>query len=151
MLPDIARETTERHAMLPEGSAVLALVSGGADSIALLRLLATGELGDLTGRLAVLHVNHLLRGQDADADEAFVMALCECLDVPCRSVRYDVAAYAEAEGLNLEDAGRRVRYLFADDELDARCAALGVPSERGRIAVAHTADDRLETFLARLV
>jgi len=151
MLPDIARVTVERHAMLPEGSAVLALVSGGADSIALLRLLATGELGDLTGRLAVLHVNHLLRGEQADADEALVTALCERLDVPCRVVRYDVAAYAEAEGLNLEDAGRRVRYRFAEDELDARCAGLGVPPERGRIAVAHTADDRLETFLARLV
>jgi tRNA(Ile)-lysidine synthase len=137
--------------MLPDGAVVLAMVSGGADSVSLLRLLASGELGDLAGRLSVLHVNHLLRGDAADGDAAFVEALCAELAVPCRVARFDVAAYAEAEGLNLEDAGRRVRYRFAEDELDARCAALEVPPERGRIAVAHTLDDQSETFLMRLV
>jgi tRNA(Ile)-lysidine synthase len=150
-LPDIARTTVAEHDMLPAGVVVLALVSGGADSVALVRLLASGDLGDVSGRLSVLHINHLLRGDDAEADELFVTALCDTLAVACRVVRYDVAAYARAEGFNLEDAGRRVRYRFADDELDARCDALGVPREAGRIAVAHTADDRLETFLARIV
>jgi tRNA(Ile)-lysidine synthase len=149
-LPDIARTTADRHDMLPPGSVVLAMVSGGADSVALLRLLAAGELGPLGG-LSVLHVNHLLRGQDADADEAFVASLAAEFDVPCEVVRYDVAAHAQAEGLNLEDAGRQVRYRFAEAALDARCAAAGVSPLRGRIAVAHTFDDRLETFLARLV
>ena len=122
-LADIARATATRHAMLPEGAVVVVLVSGGADSVALLRLLAEGALGDLAGRLFVLHVNHLLRDADADADAAFVRELAASLGVPCDVVRYDVAAYAEAEGLNLEDAGRRVRYRFAEDELDARCRA----------------------------
>ncbi|MDO8915041.1 MAG: tRNA lysidine(34) synthetase TilS, partial [Coriobacteriia bacterium] len=54
------------------------------------------------------------------------------------------------DGLNLEDAGRRVRYRFAGEELDARCAAAGLPESAGRIAVAHTLDDRIETFLMRL-
>jgi tRNA(Ile)-lysidine synthase len=150
-LPDIARATTTRHAMLPDGAVVLALVSGGADSVALLRLLAEGALGDLAGRLCVLHVNHLLRDADADADAAFVRDLAASLEVPCDVVRYDVATYAEGEGLNLEDAGRRIRYRFAEDHLDARCDSLGAPRSSGRIAVAHTADDRLETFLMRLV
>lgn len=150
-LPDIARATAERHTMLPEGAVVVALVSGGADSVALLRLLADGTFGDLGGRLSVFHVNHLLRGEDADRDAAFVSELAAALDVPCDVLRYDVGAYAAAEGLNLEDAGRRIRYRFAEDQLDARCDALGVPRDRGRIAVAHTADDRLETFLMRIV
>ncbi len=149
-LHDIAQATALRHDMLPAGSVTLALVSGGADSMALLRLLVSGALGELAD-LSVLHVNHGLRGADADADEEFVVRACDALGVACRSVRFDVAGYAAAEDLNLEDAGRRIRYRFADDELDARCRALGVPAYRGRIAVAHTADDRLETFLVRLV
>jgi tRNA(Ile)-lysidine synthase len=149
-LPDIARSTATRYDMLPDGAVVLAMVSGGADSVALLRLLSSGELGAVAG-LSVLHVNHGLRGEDSNGDEAFVVALCESLGMPCDVVRYDVAEYAEAEGLNLEDAGRRVRYRFAASELDSRCEVLGVPSDRGRVAVAHTFDDRLETFLARLV
>lgn len=150
-LPDIARATAAEHALFAPGAPVVALVSGGADSVALLRLLAAGELGDLDGYLSVLHVNHLLRGEDADGDAAFVSALSARLGIACDVVRYDVAAYAEADGLNLEDAGRRVRYRFASDELDRRCDAAGVPRETGRIAVAHTADDRLETFLMRVV
>jgi tRNA(Ile)-lysidine synthase len=71
--------------------------------------------------------------------------------VACRVVRYDVAAYAAAGGLNLEDAGRRVRYRFAEQELDQRCAALDTPLHAGRIATAHTLDDLTETFLMRLV
>ncbi len=139
--------------MLPAGACVVALVSGGADSTALLRLLAGGWLGDETQapqiELHALHVNHMLRGAESDADEAFVEALCRELAVELSTVRYDVAAYAESEGLNLEDAGRRIRYRFAEEELDARCDVSGVPREIGRIAVAHTLDDRIETFFMR--
>ncbi len=149
-LEDIACATVARHDMLPEGAVVLAMVSGGADSVALLRLLAAGMLGECAG-LFVLHVNHLLRGEDADADEMFVLELCDRLGVPCTSVRVDIAARAGADGLNLEDAGRRVRYDRATAELERRCEERGVPASRGRIATGHTFDDRTETFLARLV
>lgn len=148
-LPDTARETADRYGMLPPGSPVLAMVSGGGDSVALLRLLASGALGDDLA-LGVLHVDHGLRESSAE-DAAFVEALCGELGVACRVVRFDVGAYAEREGLNLEDAGRRVRYRFAEEELDAMSARLGVSPLRGRIAVAHTFDDRLETFLMRLL
>lgn len=149
-LPDIARAAAARHTMFPAGSVVLAMVSGGADSVALLRLLAADELGPLAG-LSVLHVDHRLRGAESDVDASFVRALCEALGIAVRVVSCDVSAYAEAEGLNLEDAGRRVRRQLAGSELDAQCAARGVRPEAGRIAVAHSFDDRLETFLARLV
>jgi tRNA(Ile)-lysidine synthase len=134
--------------MLPPGALVVAMVSGGADSIALLRLLSSGTLGDLA--VSVLHVDHMLRGVESDGDAGFVAATCARLGVECRVVRYDVGAYADAEALNLEDAGRRIRYRFAGEELDARCAAAGLPESAGRIAVAHTLDDRMETFLMRL-
>ena len=148
-LPDIAARTVVAHDMLHPGSVVVAMVSGGADSISMLRALASGAVASQL-RLSVLHVNHLLRGGDAEADEAFVCATAAQLDVPCRAVRFDVADWASAEGLNLEDAGRRVRYRFAEEELDARCADAQVSSGLGRIATAHTRDDRVETFLMRL-
>ncbi|MDZ4168103.1 MAG: tRNA lysidine(34) synthetase TilS [Coriobacteriia bacterium] len=146
---DTARQTVARHDLLPEDAPVVVMVSGGADSVALLRLLSSGELG--VHRLRVLHVNHLLRGDHADADERFVRELCEELDVEHREVRFDVAALARADHLNLEDAGRRVRYRFADDELDALCDERGVARSAGRIAVAHTLDDRIETFFMRAI
>lgn len=136
--------------MLPQDSPVLALVSGGADSVALLRLLAAGDLGE-TGPISVLHVNHLLRADAADGDASFVSALAAEIGVPCTVVRFDVAAYAAEEGLNLEDAGRRIRYRFADETLDVACDAAGVSRSAGRIAVAHHRDDRVETFLMRAI
>lgn len=148
-LPDIARAAVARHGMLPDGSPLVVMVSGGGDSTALLRLVAAGELGDRP--LAVLHVDHKLRGAASDADASFVEGLCADLDVECRVARYDVSAYAAGEGLNLEDAGRRIRYRFAEGELDALCARSGVAPAAGRIATAHTRDDRVETFLMRVV
>jgi len=149
-LPDIARATAAAHDMLPAGAPVIAMVSGGADSMALLHLLAGGHLGAEL-RLSVLHVNHELRGAESDADAQFVETECARLGVACRAVRFDVAGYAQAEGLNLEDAGRRVRYRFAEEEADARAAELGFDPRHARIAVAHTLDDRIETFLMRLL
>ncbi len=149
-VPDIARITAGEHALLPAGSVCVAMVSGGADSMALLHLLAGGHLGeDLSA--SVLHVNHLLRGAEADADEEFVSAECARLGVSCRTVRFDVAAHAEAERLNLEDAGREVRYRFAEEEADARAAAAGARPGDARIMVAHTLDDRIETLCMRLL
>lgn len=146
-LTDIARETSERLSLLPDGAPVLVMLSGGGDSVALLHLLARGTFGEHATR--ALHVNHGLRGAESEGDEAFVRELCERMAVDCRVVRFDVAAYARDAGLNLEDAGRQVRYRFAADELDAICDALGVRRATGAIAVAHTRDDRIETFLMR--
>jgi len=147
-LPDIASLTVTERALGAADAPVVALVSGGADSVAMLRLLAGGLLGE--GPLSVLHVNHQLRGEDADADEAFVVSLADSLGIACTAVRVDVGALAADEGLNLEDAGREVRYRLAEEALDGACVAAGVSPEDGRIAVAHTLDDRIETLLGRL-
>lgn len=149
-LPDIASATVRRHDLLQPGDIVLAMVSGGADSVALLHLLASGQLG-VEVTLVAMHVNHMLRGADADADEQFVRDLCERLGVELEVVRFDVAEYARAKKLNLEEAGREVRYNSADSELNKLCRSAGLPIDRGRIAVGHSADDRVETFMMRLV
>jgi len=125
------------------------MVSGGGDSTALLHLLASGAVAPEL-RLTALHVNHMLRDEDSEADEAFVRDLCGSLGVALRVVRYDVAVYAAESGLNIEDAGRRVRYRFAEEELDALCDSSDAPPASGRIATGHTRDDRVETFLMRL-
>jgi tRNA(Ile)-lysidine synthase len=143
------RESVARHAMLPAHAPALVMVSGGGDSVTMLKVLAAGVLGDRP--LRVLHINHRLRGRTSDADETFVRELCDELDMDCRVVRYDVAAFALSEKLNLEDAGRRVRYRFADEELDSWCERLGLAPGDGRIVVAHTRDDRVETFFMRAV
>ena len=143
-----AAATAAAHDMFASGAPVVAMVSGGADSVALLRALAGGALA--VGPLSVLHVDHMLRGAASDADAEFVRSLSDAIGVPCRTVSADVAAFAEESGINLEDAGRRVRYREAEAELDRRCAEAGVPPESGRIVTAHTFDDRAETVLMRL-
>ncbi|MDO8987575.1 MAG: tRNA lysidine(34) synthetase TilS, partial [Coriobacteriia bacterium] len=148
-LPDIASATLNRYDMLPQGAIVVVMLSGGADSVSLLLVLAA--MAPRAGlKLSALHVNHQLRAGASDEDESFVHELCASLRIPLRVERVAVGKLAEQEGLNLEDAGRRVRYELASEEIDARCAAAGEPADMGRIAVAHTRDDRTETFMMRL-
>lgn len=135
--------------MLPAGSTVVVMASGGGDSMALLHLLQAGVLSDDLHVFA-LHVNHMIRGEESDADEAFVRDACGVLGIPLHVVRYDVSSYATQTGLNLEDAGRRVRYRFAEEYLTTLCAEADAASGTGRIATGHTRDDRVETFLMRL-
>jgi tRNA(Ile)-lysidine synthase len=134
--------------MFEPASTVVAMVSGGADSVSLLRALAGGVFGPVV--LSVLHVDHRLRGFESDEDAAFVSALCADLGVPCSVASVDVAAFAAEHGLNLEDAGRRIRYAEAARELESRCADGGADPALGRIVTAHTFDDRVETALMRL-
>ena len=103
--------TISRHQMLRAGDRVGVGVSGGADSVALVRILR--EISEKQGiRLAVLHFNHCLRGPDSERDEEFVASLAADLDLPYFCGREDVAAVARAKHWNLEDAGRRLRYAF---------------------------------------
>lgn len=132
---------------LTAGVPAVVMVSGGGDSVALLHLLVAAGYAD---SLSVVHVNHGLRGADSDADESYVRALCSSLNVDCTVATRDVGAYAAEAGLNVEEAGRQVRYAVAEARLDALCAAAGIDPARGRIVTAHTRDDRVETFLARL-
>lgn len=116
-------------------------VSGGADSVALLRLLA-----DLRSELGVVvsaaHFNHRLRGKASESDENFVAALAEKLGLPLHIGRGDVAGKAKREKANLEDAARRARYEFF--------ARLAEQDAVELVATAHTMDDQAETVLAHM-
>ena len=139
---------------------VILMVSGGADSMALLHMTATEplDLGDGTGltrvtheRLHVLHVNHLLRGADADADQHFVQETCDSLGIPCTALRVDVAKLAQERDGNVEEIGRRVRYDAARELAQKLCAEQGVSRQKAKILTAHTADDRAETFMMNVM
>ena len=139
---------------------VILMVSGGADSMALLHMAATEplDLGDGAGlvriakeRLHVLHVNHLLRGEDADADQHFVQDACDSLDIPCTVLRVDVAKLAQERDGNVEEIGRRVRYDAARELAQKLCAEQGVSRQKAKVLTAHTADDRAETFMMNVM
>ena len=139
---------------------VILMVSGGADSMALLHMAATEplDLGDGAGivrvakeRLHVLHVNHLLRGTDANADQRFVQETCNSLGVPCTALRVDVAKLAQERDGNVEDVGRRVRYDAARELAQKLCIEQGVSRQKAKILTAHTADDRAETFMMNVM
>lgn len=139
---------------------VILMVSGGADSMALLHMAVTEplDLGDGAGlsriakeRLHVLHVNHLLRGEDADADQHFVQETCDSLGVPCTALRVDVAKFAQERDGNVEDVGRRVRYDAARELAQKLCTEQGVSRQKAKILTAHTADARAETFMMNVM
>lgn len=140
-----------RRGLAAPSSPVLLMVSGGSDSAALAYLAADLRERGALGPLAVLHVNHRLRGADADADEAFVARLAALLGVPLLVRSIDVGALAAEEGGNVEAVARRERYRAADDALEELCRRAAAPVAEGRIFTAHTADDRVESFYMRSI
>ena len=138
----IIRNTIQRHQMLRPGDKLGLAVSGGADSVALLRLFEEMR-GELGVTLCALHFNHQLRGAESDADEAFVKSLASARGMECLTQTADVAAIAKQRGWNLEDAARRLRYEFFDTFISHGVADC--------VATAHTANDQAETVLARMI
>jgi len=134
--------------LLKPGLRLAVGLSGGADSVALLRALAarSAELGLV---LHAAHLHHGLRGEEADADLAFARELTASLGLPFHEARVDVAAEAQANPAtgkpaeSIEEAARRLRYawfreLLASGEVDA-------------VATAHTLDDQAETVRAKFL
>jgi tRNA(Ile)-lysidine synthase len=128
-------------------NSLVVAVSGGADSVGLLRaFLALRPKGM---RLAVAHVNHRLRGEESDADAVFVEQLVDrliqqgegALTFHCQQI--DLAVIARAEGENLEAMGRKVRYQYL--------AEVARAEQMHSVATGHTADDQAETILHRLL
>ncbi len=128
--------------MVSKGECLLLAVSGGADSTCLLHVMLSlkEELGI---KLHVAHLDHQLRGEESDADAAYVAGLAQSLDIPCTVSKADVRGYQKKHRLSLEEAAREVRYDF----LSETAAAVGADI----IAIGHTLDDQVETIMLHII
>ena len=128
--------------LVKPGDALVIGVSGGSDSLALLHLFK--QIGPNLGlKLHVLHINHQIRGADADADAQFVAATARAWSFPCHVHSVDVPALAASHKLSLEEAARQARYTALGrlaEEIGAQAVAVG-----------HNADDQAETVLMHLL
>ena len=142
MLLDRIRRTIREHDLAGARTSVVAALSGGADSVALLHLLRELDAaGDLM-LAGVAHFNHQLR-DNAGRDEDFCAAMAGACELPILIEREDVRARAETQGRSFEDAASAARHEFygrAHAHFAADCVAVG-----------HTRDDQAETFLLRLL
>ncbi len=159
-LHDRVWRALRRHGLIAPGDRVLAAVSGGSDSVAMLHLLT-----DLSRRAepaatpdarrtraappcdftlaGVAHMNHLLRSAESDADEQFCRELAAGLELPFECQRVEVASIARTGRVSIEVAAHDARYAF----LRAAASAL----QANVIALGHTRDDQAETYLLRLL
>jgi tRNA(Ile)-lysidine synthase len=135
-----------REELLTAGDRVGVAVSGGTDSVGLLRLLLElrGELGIV---LSVVHLNHQLRGAESDADQAFVSDLARAHGLDFDTQAADVAQHAADEHISLETAARQMRYEFFERLLGAQPTEV----QLDKIATGHTLDDQAETVLLRVI
>jgi tRNA(Ile)-lysidine synthase len=137
------RRFASRHRLWQSGTRLVAAVSGGSDSVALLRLLSELHRQGELCLDAVAHLHHGIRGAEADDDEAWCRELAAAVAIEFVSGREDVPGLARATNTSVEVAARRVRYQFLEHVRRSRGADL--------VATAHTADDQAETVLLRLV
>jgi tRNA(Ile)-lysidine synthase len=130
-----------KEELLQAGDRVGIAVSGGADSVALLRIVL--ELRDEIGIvLSVVHLNHQLRGAESDADEAFVRESAEANGLGFVCERRDVKTLAAKKKVSIETAARELRFEFFREALERSACE--------KIATAHTLDDQAETVLLKL-
>lgn len=139
--PAAVRKAARDHALFDGGRPLLAAVSGGADSMALLHALRAEAPPGFP--LTAVHIHHGIRGRSADRDAAFVRARCKELGVPLMEGRVDAPAAARQKGISVEMAARFLRYGFFRDAL----AATGASA----VVTAHHADDQAETILLKLI
>jgi tRNA(Ile)-lysidine synthetase, N-terminal domain len=136
------RKDILEHELIRPGYRVVAGISGGADSVCLLYILK--KLRDEYGlSVTAVHVNHMLRGAEADSDEAFVAELCRKWDIPLKVFRADVATISREEGLTEEEAGREIRYRYLFRVLEELSADV--------IATGHHYEDNAETVMLNII
>lgn len=132
------RRFISKHDLFPRGSTVIVGVSGGADSLSLLHALHA-LAPELDLQLHVAHLDHQLRGGEAQADADFVRDIAQRWDLPFTIASRDVKGQARDNRLSLEEAARQVRYAFLREVALAQNSAT--------VAVAHNADDQAESVL----
>lgn len=131
------KQFVSQNQLFDHSNSLLAAVSGGADSVVMLHLLAQCRL-----KVAVAHCNFQLRGADADGDEKFVRQLAEKYQMPFFSIRFNTLAYADEQRVSVEMAARELRYNWF--------AQLAAEQHFDRILTAHHLNDNIETLLLNL-
>ncbi|MBU5315616.1 tRNA lysidine(34) synthetase TilS [Clostridium bornimense] len=135
------KETINKYNMIEKGDRILVAVSGGPDSVTLLHVLNMLK-DELNISLVIAHVNHMLRDKESDGDEEYVKGLGNKFNIPVNTCRVDVDKYAREKGVSTEVAGREIRYdFFREVSIKEGC---------NKVAVAHNANDQVETFMMRL-
>jgi len=135
-----------QYNMLSKGLPLVLGLSGGADSVALLHFLH--NLKDLDLKIVCVHINHGLRGKEADYDMDFCIDFCKQLGVEIAVFQEDAAGYASEMGMNTEEAGRSLRYMRFKEVLEnheVKCQSIA-----GKIATAHNKNDVAETVLMQV-
>ena len=132
----------QQHNLISSGEIVVVGVSGGADSVCLLHILARWQ-SKLDIKLHVAHLNHQLRGVESEADAKYVANLAGKLDIPVTVGKRDVAAYKAERHCSTEEAARELRYDFLAKVADDIGA--------NRVAIGHTRDDQVETILMHIL
>ncbi len=136
------KETIKKYNLINSGDRIVLGVSGGPDSIAMLDILR--QLRDeIKFEIYVVHINHNIRGKDADEDEEYVKKYCENYNIKCFSKKIDVPTIAQNEKIGTEEAGRKVRYEYFDEILQK--------TNSNKIGIAHNKNDKVETIIMHLL
>lgn len=130
----------KKYNMLENCDRIVVGLSGGADSVCLLSVLNSLK-AEYGFSLVAAHINHGIRGAEAQRDEESCKRLCESLDVPLEILHADIPTLSKQQGIGEEECGRIVRYDFFRS----------LAGERGKIATAHNLNDNAETLLLNLV
>jgi tRNA(Ile)-lysidine synthase len=142
MLAKNVREFIEAEGLISRQDSVLAAVSGGADSVALLYVLFDLRK-DMGFTLKAAHLNHGIRGKVADEDAAFVEKVCQDLGINCHIEQVDTPSFATTAKLSMEEAARELRHKFLKEKAQA--------GHHNKIALGHTMNDQAETVLMHLI
>jgi len=138
-------ETILKYGLIKPGESVLVGVSGGPDSVCLLHVLndlyRSGSLN--IEKIYASHVNHMLRGTEADMDEAYVKELCSRLGIELFSISIDVKKISRDRGLSIEEGAREARYGWFK--------SLAEQIGNCKIAVAHNRNDQAETIIMNII
>ena len=132
------RDFIDREGLLSPDGLYIVAVSGGADSVALLRILQA-----LGYHIEAAHCNFHLRGAESDRDEDFVKSLCSVLNIPIHLIHFNTAEYASLHKVSIEMAARELRYGY----FNQLCRDIGASA----VCIAHHRDDAVETFLMNLL
>lgn len=142
MIINKVRETIKKHNLVNDGDKIILGVSGGPDSICMLHILNYLK-DEFNIKIYAAHLNHKIRGIEAQKDAMYVAKICDIMRVPCFIRAIDVPAYCNENGVTLEEGARILRYNMFFEIKDKISA--------DKIAIAHNINDQAETVIMRMM